>query len=46
MLKERLEIAEKEIENILMENNKLKRMLTKHETKTKYLSNLCSSSTK
>lgn len=45
-LKEKLEIAETELENILLENSKLKQLLSKHEIKNKILSNICSSSSK
>ncbi|CAG5019692.1 unnamed protein product [Parnassius apollo] len=41
-LKEKLQIAEAEIENILLENTKLKQLLCKHEIKTKFLADICS----
>lgn len=45
-LKEKLQIAELEIENILLENSKLKRALSRHEMKTKILADICNSSSK
>lgn len=44
ILKEKLQIAENEIENILLENSKLKKVITNSEIKTKYLTKICNSS--